>query len=71
MVFDEKFNYFFNSWLYKTDKTNTIRFNIPHKGKKYQLNPFKLNGISHSYQLDQSVSILRVVGWYFSSFFKS
>ena len=28
------------------------------------LNPFKLNGISHCYQLDQSISVLRVVGWY-------
>ena len=27
--------------------------------------PFKPNGISH-YQLDQSISVLRVVGWYFS-----
>ena len=25
-------------------------------------NPFKLNGISHCYQLDQSISVLRVVG---------
>ena len=30
------------------------------------LNPFKPNGISHSYQLDQSISILRIVGQYFS-----
>ena len=29
------------------------------------LNSFKLNGISHSYHFDQSISILRVVGWYF------
>ena len=27
------------------------------------VNPFKLNGISHYYQLNQSNSILRVVGW--------
>ena len=26
---------------------------------------FKPNGISHSYHLDQSISILRVVRWYF------
>ena len=32
------------------------------------VNPFKPNGISHSYQLDQSIYILRVVGWYFSFF---
>ena len=28
-------------------------------------NPFKQNGISHCYQMDWSISILRVVGWYF------
>ena len=27
--------------------------------------PFKLNGISHSYQLGQSISVLRIVGWNF------
>ena len=27
------------------------------------LNPFKPNGISHSYQLDQSISVLKVVEW--------
>ena len=32
------------------------------------INPFVLNGISHSSQLDQSISILRVIGWYFSFF---
>ena len=31
-------------------------------------NPFKQNGIFHYYQLDQSVSVLLVVGWYFSIF---
>ena len=31
-------------------------------------NPFKLNGISHCYQLDQSFSNFRGVGWYFSYF---
>ena len=33
-------------------------------------NPFKQNVISHSYQLDQSMSVLRVVGWHFSTIFK-
>ena len=32
------------------------------------LTPFKRNGISHYYQLDQSITILRVVGWYFFIF---
>ena len=27
------------------------------------INPFKLNGISHPYHLDISISNLRVVGW--------
>ena len=34
------------------------------------VNPFKLNGISHSYKLDQSISFLIVVGWHFSFLFK-
>ena len=28
-----------------------------------QFYPFKRNGISHSYQLDQSISVLRATGW--------
>ena len=28
-------------------------------------NPFMLNGISHRYQLEQSISVLRDVRWYF------
>ena len=34
------------------------------------INPIKPNGIPHSYHLDQSISVLRVVGWYFSVWFK-
>ena len=30
-----------------------------------RVNSFKLNGVSHSYQMDQSISVLTVVGWYF------
>ena len=30
-----------------------------------RLNPFKPNGISHCYQLDLSIFVLRVFGWYF------
>ena len=29
-------------------------------------NPFMPNGISHRYQLEQSISVLRDVRWYFS-----
>ena len=32
--------------------------------------PFIPNGISHSYQLEQSISVLRDVRWYFSFLFK-
>ena len=38
------------------------------------INLFKLNGISQSYQLDESSSSLKVVGWYFhfySKFFRT
>ena len=30
------------------------------------INPFKFNGISHSYQLDQSISVLKIIGRYYS-----
>ena len=33
---------------------------------KNKINPFMPNGTSHPYQLDQSISILRIVGCYFS-----
>ena len=32
------------------------------------LNTFKQNVISYSYQLDQSIFVLRVAGWYFTFF---
>ena len=35
------------------------------------INPFKPNGISLSYKLDQSISVLRVTWWYFSYLFKN
>ena len=36
-----------------------------------EFNPFKLNGISHSYDLEESISVLRIVRRYFSISFKS
>ena len=33
--------------------------------KVENINPFKPNGISHRYQLDQSISALSNIGWYF------
>ena len=35
-------------------------------GFSMYFNPLMPNGLSLSYQLDQSISVLRVVGWYFS-----
>ena len=34
-------------------------------------NMFKLNGLSHPYQLDESISSLQDVGWYISIILKS
>ena len=34
------------------------------------LNPIMPNGISHRYQLEQSISVIRDVRWYFSFLFK-
>ena len=38
--------------------------------KCFHLNPFMYNGISHSYQLEQPISVLRVVWLYFLFLFK-
>ena len=40
-------------------------FNCYTPGLAYNLSPLKPNGISHSYQLDQSISLSRVVGGIF------
>ena len=34
------------------------------------INPFKPKGFFYHYQMNQSISVLRVVGWYFSFLFK-
>ena len=34
------------------------------------VNSFKPNAISHYYQLDRSISVLRVVRWYLTFLFK-
>ena len=39
-------------------------------GLVFYVNPFMPNVFSHPYQLDKSISNLRVVGWYFDSNFK-
>ena len=33
-------------------------------------NPFKPNGISHLYQMEHFISVLKDIWWYFSSLFK-
>ena len=43
-------------------QTNTVRILVP--------NPFKPNGISHSYQMDKSISVLSVADWHWSLLFK-
>ena len=60
-----------------SDKSNVLNMTIAHqhmqergRDKKHLLNPSKPNGISHSYQLDQYISVLRAVGWYFFIFIK-
>ena len=35
-----------------------------------EINPFMLNVFSYPYQLDESISNFRVVGWHFSFLFK-
>ena len=35
------------------------------------INPFKPNGFSNYYQVDQSIFVLKVVEWYYSFLFKS
>ena len=66
---------YFTVWCCITCLTNTkntglvkikIQRNIVIIFLTIVFNPFKPNEISHYYQLDQSISALRVVGWYFS-----
>ena len=37
---------------------------------EHLFNPFKPNGISHLYQMEHSISVLKDIWWYFSSLFK-
>ena len=41
-----------------------------HVYQKSDFDDMKPNGVSHYYQLDQSISVLRVVGWCFLFLFK-
>ena len=42
-----------------------ILYKLLHITKYFILNPFKPNGMSPSYQFDQSISILKVVGYFY------
>ena len=41
-----------------------------HLNGQLLVNQFMLNGISHRYQFEQSISVVRDVGWYFSFLFE-
>ena len=47
-----------------------ILYTLAKKGTREYIIPFKPSGISHSYELGQSISVLRVVGWYFTFLFE-
>ena len=55
---------------HKTGKCNSLSISVK-LIYLVELNTFKPNGISHSYQIDWPIFILRVVAWYFSFFFYS
>ena len=50
----------------RVGEETALRFELLGCGENIPFNTFKPHGISHSYQLDQSVSVLRVVGRYLS-----
>ena len=49
--------------LFRANSTAKMNYGMVHVCL-FSLNLFKPNGISHSYQLDQLISVLKVVGWY-------
>ena len=49
--------------VWKKCKKRNINGPAPEILLLISFNPFKLSGISLSYQLDQSISVLRIVGW--------
>ena len=53
----------FENHLLKINTAKQTKTNIDS-----HINPFMPNLFSHSYRLDESISKLRVVGWYFSIF---
>ena len=50
-------------WIFST-KISCAGLNM----KKINFNPFMANGLSHCYELDESISNFRDIGWYFLIF---
>ena len=56
----------FQHWLSKESVHHiSTLIHISNDLLSMNLDPFKPNGINHHYQSEQSISILRDVGWYF------
>ena len=48
------------------ESTMTVKILTEQHLELFKLNPFKPNGVSHCYQLEQSIFVSIDVGWYFS-----
>ena len=48
------------------ERTLTVKLLTEQHFELSKLNPFKSNGVSHCYQLEQSIFVSIDVGWYFS-----
>ena len=48
------------------ERTMTVKLLTEQHLEHSKLNPFKPNGVSHCYQLEQSIFVSIDVGWYFS-----
>ena len=48
------------------EHTMTVKILTEQHLELFKLNPFKPNGVSHCYQLEQSIFVSIDVGWYFS-----
>ena len=48
------------------ERTTTVKILTEQHLELFKLKPFKPNGVSHCYQLEQSIFVSIDVGWYFS-----
>ena len=48
------------------ERTMTVKLLTEQHLELSKLNPFKPNGVSHCYQMEQSIFVSIDVGWYFS-----